>query len=837
MYSGRMQQQRNKIRPPRRGITGSDVDFDTTWATIASAIRQIHTKNASDLSYEALYRHTYRVILKKKGQELYNRVLDFEKDWLRNEVKAGASSFISSSLLLSLNGGSSQSQTTTNERRLLEEKFLRGVREQWQDYQLCMTMLTDVLMYMERVFCQDNRKPSIYTTSLQLFRDHILRSPPNVQDDGETLMEIITQIILDQIHMERTGDVIDKHLIKSCTYMLESLFEGMSEDINQRLYVTSFEPTYLEASHKFYKAESEKLLRESDAGGYCRHTSRRIREEVDRCKSTLSETSTQKIEKVVEDELIANRIRDLIQSDSGVKFMIANERLDDLGLVYDLNARVDSKKTELVNAIQKQVVELGSEINKAAIAAAQAPPAPAPAENGEADKGKKPAEKSANTATVAAIKWVEDVLVLKDRFDAIWRHSFKSDQAMQSALTKSFTEFINSSSFPRSSEYISLFIDENMKKGIKGKTESEVDVVLEKAIVLLRYIVDKDLFERYYKKHLCRRLLMSKSLSNEVEKQMISRMKIELGNNFTTKLEAMFKDMAISEELTNAFKSAVTSVENADSRRVELSVNILTSMTWPLESMSGHGDNNDNGQKNKCIYPQEVEEMKKKFEIFYGGRHSGRTLTWLGSMGSADIRATFPKVPSKEGFRERKHEINVSTYAMIILMLFNDVAEGEALTFEEIQAKTNIPAHDLVRNLQSLAVAPKTRVLIKEPMSKDVKPTDRFLFNAGFVGKFHKLKIGVVTAGNKVEGDRERRETEDKNNDERRYCIEAAVVRIMKQRKELPHSQLVSETVSQLTNQFKPDINMIKKRIEALIEREFLERIEDAQPPAYRYLA
>lgn len=95
-----------------------------------------------------MYRHTYRVILKKKGQELYNRVLDFEKDWLRNEVKAGASSFISSSLLLSLNGGSSQSQTTTNERRLLEEKFLRGVREQWQDYQLCMTMLTDVLMYM-----------------------------------------------------------------------------------------------------------------------------------------------------------------------------------------------------------------------------------------------------------------------------------------------------------------------------------------------------------------------------------------------------------------------------------------------------------------------------------------------------------------------------------------------------------------------------------------------------------------------------------------------------------------------------------------------------------------
>ena len=40
-----------------------------------------------------------------------------------------------------------------------------------------------------------------------------------------------------------------------------------------------------------------------------------------------------------------------------------------------------------------------------------------------------------------------------------------------------------------------------------------------------------------------------------------------------------------------------------------------------------------------------------------------------------------------------------------------------------------------------------------------------------------------------------------------------------------------------MSQQFKPDVNMIKKRIESLIEREYLERIEDASPPAYRYLA
>lgn len=59
----------------------------------------------------------------------------------------------------------------------------------------------------------------------------------------------------------------------------------------------------------------------------------------------------------------------------------------------------------------------------------------------------------------------------------------------------------------------------------------------------------------------------------------------------------------------------------------------------------------------------------------------------------------------------------------------------------------------------------------------------------------------------------------------------------LRQRKELPHQQLVMETLSQLAGQFKPEVNMIKKRIESLIEREYLERIEGVTIDSYRYLA
>jgi len=43
--------------------------------------------------------------------------------------------------------------------------------------------------------------------------------------------------------------------------------------------------------------------------------------------------------------------------------------------------------------------------------------------------------------------------------------------------------------------------------------------------------------------------------------------------------------------------------------------------------------------------------------------------------------------------------------------------------------------------------------------------------------------------------------------------------------------------IQQLTSRFLPDVTMVKKRIESLIEREYLDRVDDAERPAYRYLA
>lgn len=57
-------------------------------------------------------------------------------------------------------------------------------------------------------------------------------------------------------------------------------------------------------------------------------------------------------------------------------------------------------------------------------------------------------------------------------------------------------------------------------------TEQEIETVLDKTMVLFRYLLEKDVFERYYKTHLAKRLLLNKSVSDDSEKNMISKLKV-----------------------------------------------------------------------------------------------------------------------------------------------------------------------------------------------------------------------------------------------------------------------------------------------------------------------
>lgn len=83
-----------------------------------------------------------------RGEELYEKVKHFETDWLRDTVQRRITESISPVLVRAQASTDVQDQSDT--RRAAGEKFLAVLKEAWEDHQLCMGMITDVLMYMVR---------------------------------------------------------------------------------------------------------------------------------------------------------------------------------------------------------------------------------------------------------------------------------------------------------------------------------------------------------------------------------------------------------------------------------------------------------------------------------------------------------------------------------------------------------------------------------------------------------------------------------------------------------------------------------------------------------------
>lgn len=125
------------------------VDFPEVWETLSQSLREIHNKNASSLSFEALYRNAYKLVLKKHGDRLYAQVRELVADHLQEVADRNVKPLVPSAVVK----GNALFGTAAIEKRIGGNRFLEQLKAVWEDHQLCMSMITDVLMYMVSSSC------------------------------------------------------------------------------------------------------------------------------------------------------------------------------------------------------------------------------------------------------------------------------------------------------------------------------------------------------------------------------------------------------------------------------------------------------------------------------------------------------------------------------------------------------------------------------------------------------------------------------------------------------------------------------------------------------------
>ena len=227
-------------------------------------------------------------------------------------------------------------------------------------------------------------------------------------------------------------------------------------------------------------------------------------------------------------------------------------------------------------------------------------------------------------------------------------------------------------------EMLAAYCDNILKKGSVKLEEDQIEERLDEVVQLFSYLQDKDMFNEYYRKALAKRLLNAKSASDELERSLISKLKLRCGQQFTTKLDGMITDISLAADLKKKYELfRDTDVES--SLVADMSVTVLTTGFWPSY------------KTDQMALPTELIPCLGSFERFYETYKKHTKLTWLHTLGHAmiDVR-----------FTSGKKKLEVSMYQGAIILLFN---EKNVYTFEEIQKSTQLPAEDLKRYLISLS--------------------------------------------------------------------------------------------------------------------------------------
>jgi|TARA_B110000971_G_C19896010_1_gene447692 cullin 1 len=183
---------------------------------------------------------------------------------------------------------------------------------------------------------------------------------------------------------------------------------------------------------------------------------------------------------------------------------------------------------------------------------------------------------------------------------------------------------------------------------------------------IFTYLSDKDLFKEIYKNQLAKRLLNAKSASDDAEKSMISKLKMQCGATFTQHMEGMMNDLAQSGDQegdysTKKYKEFLkkAGADGAEIPTVDFNVKVLTGGNWPSYK-----------QYNEMTLPSEMEKSVHSFDEFHTKVNVSRKLTWSHSQGTAIVKGTFG-----EGKKKSTFDINVTTLQAVAFMLFQDGVE------------------------------------------------------------------------------------------------------------------------------------------------------------------
>ncbi|CAG2179713.1 unnamed protein product, partial [Oppiella nova] len=370
----------------------------------------------------------------------------------------------------------------------------------------------------------------------------------------------------------------------------------------------------------------------------------RLEEERDRVKRYLNERLLTPTIETVENALIVQKIDKFIEE---FQKLLVGDNIDKLAVLYKLVIRVDKAIVQLCQFFKDHIIK----------------------------DGKEAVEKIADKASDDPILFVETIWSVYDKYRNLLEKALQSDAQFFKSLDAASMDFVNINKVTEASpimskktpELLAKYCDVLLKNKAKQMEINELETKLTQAVTIFRFITDKDVYNNFYLRLMTQRLLQDTSASADAELLVISKLKEACGVEYTSKLQRVFHDVQLSEELNKQFTSAVR-------LDIDLSVKVISGAAAPWGTV-----NYD------FSLPQELASGVQSYTAFYITKHQGRKLTWAYPRSRGDV------IYRCSG---KVYTFNTSVFQMAIMLLFNST---DQLRIQDIVDSTDIKIEILVQ--------------------------------------------------------------------------------------------------------------------------------------------
>ena len=381
----------------------------------------------------------------------------------------------------------------------------------------------------------------------------------------------------------------------------------------------------------------------------------------------------------------------------------------------------------------------------------------------------------------------QNIASLKKNIDKYIAESFLGEEKFKSVSKESLTKGLNQKP-SLVCDIFSNYIDNILRYDTEKKPLNEIKNIIYEYMILFKYIGNKDLFENFFIKKLCIRCLFNLNKSEEAQNYLIEQLKEECGPYFVSKSQEMISDVKASQEMSQLFNEK----EKTD---INIPINyfVLSNYTWPIDTLiSGEINNFD------------LKLTQKKFLEFYRKKNSGKSLFWHLPYCFGEIEMSL---------NDPNNNIKIVGNGIHIAILKCFTKNNISLSLKDIMKITKLEKDVINKHIKKIV----NKNLLKYE-------NDVYVVNF-FVNKEENIKEIMLIDYDEKEDDKTIEENEEKSIEERKFVIDAYIMKILKQKKVMKKSELISTVDEKMPFDEKEEI--INKRIEQLINNRYISKDEE----------